>query len=50
MGYRYLKILVRRVGAAGIPIYPGVRRLCLSACPRYGGVETKLPPTPEDNF
>ena len=40
-------VLVTRIfkcgGAAGIPIYPGGGRLCLSACPGDGEVKKKLP-------
>ena len=44
------KILVRMVGAAGIPIYPKGGRLCLSACPGDGGVKKIAAHPPDDDF
>ena len=34
------------MGAAGLPIYPGGGRLCLSACPGDGGVKKNCRPPP----
>ena len=38
------------MGAAGIPIYPGGGRLCLSTCPGDGRVKKNYRPPPEHNF